>query len=575
MKRILNIFIVLIIGAAAVCSCGRKIIPSVPGISKEYDSIKFDYLFVEALKLKVLGNGGEALKYFEECLRINPGSGAAYFQMAQIVLAAGDVNNGKKYLKEAIRIEPGNKWYLMMIAGTYYQEGKLDSSIIYYERAAANYRDKEDMMLTLATLYSASGKFDEAGQIYEHFDSKYGVNQRSTAEAIKNLMWAEKYSEAENKALELLREYPDEILYNGLLAEIYSARGEPEKAMEVYRGLMERNPGNPQTLLSLCDFLLAETKYDDLFELLNIVTLNEDISREDKLSLFARILETDDIVKKESEKLTFALMILEAQYREDHIVQLYRPELLSIQGKYEEASARLDEIIKYQPDNYFAWEKLLLVSLDNEDFKRLEEKGKECATRFNRSFLAKVLYATGASQNGNFETALEELRKAEILAGNNPEMRMQMLSIKADVLYKMKNYAETWKTFDEALAVNEDDIATLNNYAYYLAEQNIRLKEAEIMAEKAINKERNNYTYLDTYGWVLYKRGKLKEAERIFREIIENSSEEDAEYFEHYGYVLKGRKKCRDAVNNWISAIRADSNKIYLEKEIIKCEGRR
>jgi Tfp pilus assembly protein PilF len=251
---------------------------------------------------------------------------------------------------------------------------------------------------------------------------------------------------------------------------------------------------------------------------------------------------------------------------------LLRPELLSQEKKYDEAAARLEEIIREQPDNYFAWEKLLLVYLDAGETKKLEERGKECATRFNRSFLAKILYATGASENGNYATSLEELRKADILAGNDKNMKMQVLSIKADVLYKMKNYDEAFRTFDEAIRTDSEDITVLNNYAYYLAELGLRLKEAEIMARKVIEKEGNNYTYLDTYGWVLYKRGKLREAEKIFREIIEKSNEKDAEYFEHYGYVLKKRRNCSEAVLSWNSALTADSSKIYLKKEIENCE---
>ena len=55
-------------------------------------------------------------------------------------------------------------------------------------------------------------------------------------------------------------------------------------------------------------------------------------------------------------------------------------------------------------------------------------KGEECATRFNRSFLAKILYANGALENKNFNVALEELRKAEILAGDNKEFKTQVLT---------------------------------------------------------------------------------------------------------------------------------------------------
>jgi len=556
-------------------SCGKTTTPSAVKIIKDYDSVKFDYFFVEAVKLKVLGNIGEALKFFEQCLKINPESGAAYYQMAQIVMSSGDIISGKKYLKQAIRNEPANIWYLLMLAGTYYQEAKLDSAILFYEKAAARNPSKDDMLITLARLYSENRKFDKALEIYEGFDRKYGINQSSTADGIKNLIWSGRYDEALEKAQLLLEQYPDEILYNGLLAEIYRGKGDQGKAMEVYDKLMQRNPGNPETQLSLCDFLLTEKKYDDLLMLLNTVILNALVTREDKLSLLASMIETPDIIKEKSDAMKLSLMIMEAEYANDHIVQLLRPELLSQEKNYKEASARLEEVISEHPDNYFAWEKLLLVYLDAGETKKLEERGKECATRFNRSFLAKILYATGASENENYATSLEELRKADILAGSDKNMKMQVLSIKADVLYKMKNYDEAFKTFDEAINTDTEDITILNNYAYYLAELGLRLKEAEIMARKVIERERNNYTYLDTYGWVLYKRGKLNEAERIFREIVEKSSENDAEYLEHYGYVLKKRNNCKEAISNWELALKADSSKSYLKREIKNCGNRR
>ena len=52
------------------------------------------------------------------------------------------------------------------------------------------------------------------------------------------------------------------------------------------------------------------------------------------------------------------------------------------------------------PENYYAWEKLLLVYMQMRDFKNLMIRGEECATLFNRSFLAKILYANGALENG-------------------------------------------------------------------------------------------------------------------------------------------------------------------------------
>jgi len=540
--------------------------------SKNFDTASFNYVYVEAIKQKLMGNGGDALKYLEQCVNINPESDASYYQMAQIVIANGDIKNGKHFAARALSIDQRNIWYLMMMAGMYYQEKNLDSAIIYYEKAVTYFPDKEDLQLTLGNLYSENGKFEKAKEIFDSFDVKYGINESSTLSSIKSLMSAKKFDEALIKAKLLLKEYPDEILYNGLLAEIYKGEGDIEKAREVFKQLIERNPDNPQTQLSLCDFLITEKSYDELFMLLNTVILNSKVAREDKISLLGRLVELPDLDHDNKDKLILALMVLEANYKEDDIVPLLRPELLIKQTKLLEASIRLEEIIKIKPENYYAWEKVLLVYLQLGDYDKLMNKGEECASRFNRSFIAKALYANGALENGKYSIALEELKKAEILAGDNKEFIMQVLTMRADVYYRMKDYTKAFEIFEEAIVLDKDDMTVLNNYAYYLAEQDSKLKKAEEMAKKVIEKDKGNTTFLDTYGWVLYKRGKLNEAAKIMEAIINTGEKPNAEWYEHYGYILKKQKKCTKAIENWKNAIRIDSTKINLSKEIENCK---
>ena len=574
MNRKRNYLVLLALIVLSFSSCGRKIIPAyVAGKNgKMYDASAFNYVYVEAIKQKLTGNGGDALKYLEQCIKINPESDAAYYQMAQIVITNGDLSLGKSYVAKALSFDQDNIWYLMMIAGIYYQEKNLDSAVIYYEKAVKYYPDRENLQLALGNLYSEDKKFGKAKEIFDSFDAKYGINESSTLSSIKSLMSAEKYDEALIKAKLLIKEYPDEILYNGLLAEIYRGKGDNEKALEVYKNLLEKNPDNAQTQLAICDFLLSEKSYDELFELLNTVILNNNVTREDKISLFARLIELPDLINERGDELMLSLIVLEANYEGDGIVQLLRPELLIKQEKLADASVRLEEIIKANTDNYYAWEKLLLIYLQLGDYNNLMNKGEECATRFNTSFLAKVLYAQGATENAKYQIALEELRKAEILAGDNKDSIVQVLTMKADVYYRMKDYTKAFETFDEAVKSNKDDLTLMNNYAYYLAEQNLKLKEAEEMARKVIEKESKNTTFLDTYAWVLFKRGKLKEAAKIMEGIISSGGKPDAEWYEHYGYILEKQKKCDKAIENWNIALKIDSTKTNLIKEISNCK---
>lgn len=573
MKSFRYWYFLLVFSVLGVSSCNKRLLLSdSDGNTKaKYDTAAFNYVYVEALKQKLMGNGGDALKYLEQSIKIYPLSDAAYYEMAQIVIAGGDIKNGKRFITKALSIDDENVWYLTMLAGLYYQEKNLDSAIIYYEKAVKEFPDKLNLQLTLGNLYSENKNYEKAGLIFDSFDNKYGINETSTVSAVKNLMASGKFDDALAKIIVLLKESPDEIQYNGLLAEIYSGKGDNQKAMDVYNKLLERNPDNPQIQLSLCDFLISEKNYNDLFTLLNNVILNNKVERESKISLIAKLIEIPELSQKFSDKMMIALMVLEANYSDDNIVPLLRPELLIKQNKLGDAAVRLEEIIKASPENYYAWEKLLIVYLQMKDYNKLVTRGEECATKFNRSFPAKLLYANGALELGKYEIALDELQKAEILAEDNKDFIVQVLTMRADVYYRMKDYLKAFETFKIALKADNQDLTVINNYAYYLAEQNTNLQEAEEMARKVIEKEKGNNTFLDTYGWVLYKRGKLKEAAKVMESIINSGQKPDAVCFEHYGYILKKQKKCSEAVTNWNIALKLDSSKTELIKEIENC----
>lgn len=567
-----KVFIILLFSAAIVLegSCTRKMVPRIMQ-GREYNVAGYNNLYVEAVKQKLLGNIGNALECFEKCIDINPMSDASYYQMAQIMISRGDLNNGKKFLRKACEISPGNLWYNMLLAGIYHQENNLDSTIVCYERAVKGNPGKDELLISLAGLYTEKKEFGKARGILNDFDEKFGVNEKTSVTLVETLLAEGKKKEALQKVQQLLEGNPDDIILNGYLAEIYGSEGNNEKAREVYSNLVKRNPNNPGIQLSLVRFLIKEKSFGELFDLLNIVVLNDKIAREEKVSLFSELIEIPEVIQSYGQSMELALMLLEAQYKDDGIIVLLRPEFLQSQKKSREAAARLEEIIRSYPENYFAWERLLFMYLELRDFKNLEQRGRECATKFNRSVTAKMLYANAALENGNYNVALDELRKADILAGDNKEIRLQIILLRADLYYRMKSYDEAFKAYDEALKINNNDLTVMNNYAYYLAEQGINLKDAEKMAKIVIEKDKNNNTFLDTYAWVLFKRGKAREAARIMERILASDENNDAEYYEHYGFILKKIGRCGDAVKSWEKAVLLDSAKSELKNEILKC----
>jgi tetratricopeptide (TPR) repeat protein len=574
MKRSVWLYLVFFLTVFLSEGCNKRIALSSSGLNltNDFDSAAFDYVFTEAIKQKFLGNAGDALKYLEQCLKINPRSDAAYFEMAQIALMISDQTNGKKFALKAASLNEKNFWYLNLAANIFYQEKDLDSAILFYEKMLRNFPEKGDVKLKLADIYSENGRYEKADGIYKEFERKYGSNEATTLSIIKNLLNEKDYRGAEEKVKGLLANSPDEILYNGILAEVYRNSGEKEKAIDVYNKLLEKNPGNPQTLISLCDFLLNDKQYEFIFPVLKKIVLNDSISREIKISLFSKIISDTSLIRSYGNDVELSLIVLETDNTNDDIILLLRPELLINENRISDAIIRLEEIITDRPDNYYAWERLLFLYSDTKNWDKLFIRGEECATRFNRSYIAKVLYSNAALEKGRFDVATEELNKAKILAGSDTSKLVQVLVMNADLLYRKKEFAKSFEAFKEALKINPDDAMILNNYAYYLAEQGQELKEAERMAKIVIDKEKGNTTYLDTYAWVLYKRGRYREARKIMEDILFKNGKEDAEWYEHLGYIMKALKDCDKAIEYWQSAYKIDKRKNSLLIEIENCK---
>lgn len=113
------------------------------------------------------------------------------------------------------------------------------------------------------------------------------------------------------------------------------------------------------------------------------------------------------------------------------------------------------------------------------------------------------------------------------------------LSTAGDMSYQMGNAKEAYRFYDEALDVDPDCTAVLNNYAYYLSEEGKSLRKALKMSRRAIALEPDNPTYLDTCGWILYLLGRPDEAKPLFKHAMIYGGKESAVILEHYSVILE------------------------------------
>ena len=126
----------------------------------------------------------------------------------------------------------------------------------------------------------------------------------------------------------------------------------------------------------------------------------------------------------------------------------------------------------------------------------------------------------------------------------------------ADLYYELGEKEKMYKQYDRVLRNDPENSYVLNNYAYFLSVDNIRLDEALKMSAITIEKEPNNATYLDTYAWILYKLGRYKEAKKWMGKVFSYDKNPGGINYEHYGDILYKLGETEKAIQNWKKLMR-------------------
>jgi tetratricopeptide (TPR) repeat protein len=557
-----------------MAACSRETVKlSSETTSQTRGDSKYDYLLSEAIRLKYLGEPGQSVALFEKCIETDKNRAVPYFELAQVYAATGDSDKALRYSSAAANLDKSNYWYQLACGSLFVQYEKKDSAIVYFKRALKADPKAVEVNSVLAGLYSEMGDNARADSLFVILDRAGALNEQMFLAMISGLVEGKKYSEAADRTVSLINRFPGEIRYRALLANIYSEAGDSEKSDSIYTSIIEEDPENAESQLLVMVNLLNKKDYEGTAAFLGSVVKSNSIERERKVALINELAADSAFVESQGQALEIDILALEAIFPDDEEVMSIRPGLYEREGRNDMAITRYEEILKTVKPGYFFKERLILLYAEEGDYEKLYTLASGYATENNRSILGKVYFAVAAMELKKYDIADAELKKALILVGNDNGLKMQVLSMLGDLKYRTKDFEESYRYLEEALEIDPEDIMLLNNYAYFLAENDRELPKALKMSEKTIAKEGGNATYLDTYAWVLYKSGKYKEAYKVMLKIFDTSKKNDPEIQEHMGYILMKLSRCDEAVEYWKMALNSDSSKEYLKKEIELCGG--
>lgn len=542
---------------------------------KGNDLKNYNYLLSEAIKQKVLGNFGQAIAYFKQCLDINPLSDAAMFELSSIYLFARDYPRALKFARKAAATDNDNLWYQLQLASLYSTMEINDSSILIYEDLVAKHPEKLDFMFQLGNMYSGEKQYDKAINVYNKLEKNVGLQESVSIAKVEVYRKSGQAKRAEDVLIKILKLFPDNVNYQILLAEIFNEQGESEKAGRKFQELLNNFPGNDQVYLSIIQFHRVNQKYMEMIRMVDSVILGDNSRMEVKFKLVVSLISDQELLPNIQDLLAISLNIFQEKYSEDIRILALIGDFYVKTGEYELASKQFEEYINFDEGNYLVWEQLLFLLNILEEIDDLYMYSDKAIMLFTEAPILYFFNGLACTEQGKNIEAIKILIRGMGFVENNNGLLVQYYSLLGEAYKNIQKYEDSDKAYDEALKIDPGNLIVLNNYSYYLSLRGENLKKALGMSKICIESEPTNSTYLDTYGWVLYSMKRYGSSEKYLKRAIENIINPSVEIFIHYGDVNEKLRKPELAIEYWRKALNAGGDAEELMNKINNVKRRK
>ncbi len=526
------------------------------GAVSRNESSESDYLFAftRATKLYVFGDLGNALSLYRECLKYEPGSAALNYQISLIYTRGGDIENARNFARVAYDKDRNNEWYARQYARLCQGAGLYDSALYVYKGLLKGNGDDADIYLMMSQIMERKGDFSSAILFLDSIENEIGITQEVTVNK------ARIFNETGDtkSALKVLRSAlalnKGDYIVRGVMAEMFRDANKPDSAEFYYRSIILDHQDDPNVVFSFAEFLVSRKKVNEAKELYIKALKNPEIDPAIKLNYLYNAIQHDAMFAKLSPVLEDLMKTFYGDNKSDVRSKALYADYLYRTRRYAATIPVLKDIMSVSTENYAAWEQLLF------SFNNLNQKDSVVfysiagIRRFPDEVMSYLLGGSALYELKEYNQAIEIL-KAGLPYSDNSRIAGNMRSLLAECYSKTKRLDLSDQMYESALQIDSSDIVVMNNYAYSLAERNIKLDLAERLSAESISKEPENGTYLDTFGWIKYRQGDYKAALKMIKKAIRIEGETNADILDHLGDIYLKMGKRNKAVKVWKQAI--------------------
>ena len=570
----------LLVAVWTLVSCGTvKSTREKPAVALAQSSLtpeqqrKYDYFFLEAMRLKEKKDYASAFGLLQHCLDIHPNAASALYEVSQYYMFLRQVPQGQEALEKAVANAPDNYWYSQGLASLYQQQNELDKAVTLLEQMAVRFPGKQDPLFNLLDLYGRQEKYDEVISTLNRLEKHMGKNEQLSMEKFRIYLQMKDDKKAFQEIESLVQEYPMDMRYQVILGDVYLQNGKKQEAYDVYQKVLAAEPDNPMAIFSMASYY-KQTGQEGLYQQqLDTLLLNKKVTPDTKVNVMRQMIVENEQADKDSTQIIALFDRIMKQEQDDpQIPMLYAQYLLS-KNMESESVPVLEQVVDLDPTNKAARMMLIGAAVKKEDYKQIIkvcEPGIE-ATPDALEFYYYLAVAYNQAEKPDSVISICKRALEHTTADSKKEIVSDFYSILGDMYHTQKQMKEAYAAYDSALVYNPSNIGALNNYAYYLSVERRDLDKAEEMSYKTVKAEPNNATYLDTYAWILFEKGNYAEARIYIDNAMKSEGGDKSDVIvEHCGDIYYMTGDVDGALTYWKKALEMGSESKTLKQKIEK-----
>ncbi|MCR4440245.1 MAG: tetratricopeptide repeat protein [bacterium] len=529
---------------------------------------------------------------FRALLEVDPRDADALGRLISLMVAQGKTKAALQQVKQFAKHLPQDVDYLVQVGNLFYQaraytearelyrmamavdrqaetpylavaaackaEGDTTQAIAWYRRALQVDPTFDEVQSELRALYAATKRWDEALAVFAELAKTDSANVEHWLDMGRvHLMKGDTLAAAKAFAQAHDR-FPDDERTAISLGLLQESLRDTAAALATYRRALTANP-NFARVRKLCrNLLVARKQWEEAIQ------LYEQAGARDSSDV-VNGLEIAELYFQKGDTAT-ALAHLEAlasRFPNDWRVPFAAGRMEFMRRNWSQAGAYFEKVIALNDRVPPAWSLLGRCHLLRNELQQAEAVFRRAAGLFPDDGELNFFLGSVLSQMRKPAEALPFITKA--LEDN--EDNVPVLLVLAACYSELRRDEEADSVYTKILALDPENPTALNNYSYSLAERGIRLDEALLMVEKALQAEPENGAFLDTIGWVYFKLGDYQRAlEKILKSVEVRPG--SAEVIEHLGDVYEKLGELSKAQEYWQKALELDPSRTHLEQKL-------